>query len=123
MNDIVHIKWSVIIVYYLLHLFAQFGVLFRLGNNLKILILFEYLMLFLLVLLEFLIHFVFFLNELDNFTNPRPIQYSMHGRISKISQQKRNHVKQNDIYVTVAHLLCFDKSFFDFLENKEINFI
>ena len=115
---------SIILLLNLLNFFVKIGILLLLiGMSLKILIIFKILILLLFVLLEFLINFVLFLDEFDYFANSRSIQYSMHGGISKISQNERNGIEQDDVDVIVAQFLCFDESLLYFLQNKQIDFI
>lgn len=107
---------SIILLLYVVHLFVEIGVLLLLkGVGLEILVVFEVLVLLLFVFLEFLINFVLFLDEFDDFADSGSIKYAMHGGISKISQNKRNGIEQDDIDVIVTQLLCFDEGFLYFL--------
>jgi len=93
---------SIVIIYDLLNLLAEVRIFLWRKWNLEMIIFLEVLLLFFLVLLKFLVDFVFLFDKLHNFGNFSLVQYFMHGGVSKISENKRESVQQNNVDVIIA---------------------
>lgn len=86
-------------------------------------ILLKYLGLLLLKLLEFLVDFVFFLNELHYFGHFGFIQNFMHSRITEITKDEWECVEKDDVDIAVAQSLSAGQCFFEFLLDVNVDLI
>ena len=75
------------------------------------------------MLLKFLVDLILLLYKLNNFAHTRSVQYPMHRRITKISQNQWNRVQKYDVNIVVTQLLGFGEGLLDLLKDEEINLV